>query len=284
MNLNIKKLSKHLALIGLINLTSISTSIAQDIEVMELDETSNNLMAFEERLETLNDNSVLYIDLNFVSSSDRSFTKGQNCKGNVFGPLPHKYDQEFSFHPDQDNNHLNLSIYPGSKISFPFNDVSCVYQAASPNVPTIRFRGFYVAIKHSVPTATLIELRPIDIAADRAMSITSTLLNSHDEEEEDIYTTYSSKNDQCTGSPNSLITYAKASISGPNFHCGLTNDTPAGTGLVNFDGQCTIDGQKVSDIVTIDLGNYSDHFEVALPTRDHWLKMFPCTPVADLKN
>lgn len=102
--------------------------------------------------------------------------------------------------------------------------------------------------------------------------------------QEDIYTDYASEKGGCTGSGNTLISLAKNAISGPGFSCILSNSAPAGTGLSNFDGACVVDGQQVSDFVTLDLGNYPDRFAVAIPARDGWLSMYPCTPVEQLKN
>lgn len=101
--------------------------------------------------------------------------------------------------------------------------------------------------------------------------------------QEDIYTTYTSQKNGCTAA-DTLISFAKDSVSGPGFSCVLFNPSPAGSGLVNYDGACLIGTEKVSDFVTFDLGNYPDRFEVSIPKRDDWLAMYPCTPVAQLKN
>lgn len=101
---------------------------------------------------------------------------------------------------------------------------------------------------------------------------------------EDIYTNYSSEKNGCNGSVDALISLTQNSISGAGFSCVLSNSTPAGSGLSNYDGACIIDGAKVSDSVTFDMGNYSDRFEVALPKREGWLPMYPCTPVQHLQN
>lgn len=102
--------------------------------------------------------------------------------------------------------------------------------------------------------------------------------------QDDIYTNYASEKNGCSGSVDALISLTQNSISGPGFSCVLSNFTPAGTGLSNYDGACIIDGAKVSDSVTFDMGNYTDRFEVALPKREGWLPMYPCTPVQQLQN
>jgi hypothetical protein len=59
---------------------------------------------------------------------------------------------------------------------------------------------------------------------------------------------------------------------------------PAGTGLVAYPGSvCTVDGKKSSDGISLDLGNYQDHFKLSLPGRKEWLSLYPCTPVPWLK-
>lgn len=102
--------------------------------------------------------------------------------------------------------------------------------------------------------------------------------------QEDIYTNYASEKNGCSAPADTHINLTQNSVSGSGFSCVLSNSAPAGSGLVNYDGACIIDGAKVSDFVTFDLGNYADHFEVALPKRDGWLPMYPCTPVEQLKN
>lgn len=102
--------------------------------------------------------------------------------------------------------------------------------------------------------------------------------------QDDIYTNYASEKNGCSGSVEALISLTQNSISGPGFSCVLSNSTPAGSGLSTFDGACIIDGAKVSDAVTFDMGNYPDRFEVALPKREGWLPMYPCTSVQQLQN
>lgn len=46
---------------------------------------------------------------------------------------------------------------------------------------------------------------------------------------------------------------------------------------------CTVDGKTSSAGVAPDLGNYEDHLEAALPGREGWLKLYPCTAVPGLK-
>ncbi|MEP0522152.1 MAG: hypothetical protein ABJO09_15040 [Hyphomicrobiales bacterium] len=101
--------------------------------------------------------------------------------------------------------------------------------------------------------------------------------------QDDIYTTYAPEKNGCTAA-DTLISFAKDSVSGPGFSCVLSNPSPAGSGLVNYDGACLIGTEKISDFVTFDLGNYPDRFEVSIPKRGDWLPMYPCTPVAQLKK
>lgn len=105
-----------------------------------------------------------------------------------------------------------------------------------------------------------------------------------DEENSDIYTTYSTEKNGCAANIDQLIIFSKTSIKGPNFFCELSEATPAGSGMVNHEAVCTIDGEVVNDFVDFDLGNYEDHFEVGLPGWDNWTSMFPCTEVKGLKR
>jgi len=58
---------------------------------------------------------------------------------------------------------------------------------------------------------------------------------------------------------------------------------PPGTGLVSLEAACTLDGEKTSRGITLDLGNYRDRFELSLPGRGNWLKLCPCTKAPGLR-
>ena len=135
-------------------------------------------------------------------------------------------------------------------------------------------------LKKSTHSSRLISVR--SVAAAVAMML--AFGGAHAAAQDDIYTDHASEKGSCAVAPDMLISLAEDAISGTGFSCELSNFAPAGSGLSNYDGACIIDGQEASGYVTFDLGNYSDHFEVALPTREGWLSMYPCTPMAQLEN
>lgn len=102
--------------------------------------------------------------------------------------------------------------------------------------------------------------------------------------QDDIYTNYASEKNGCSGSVDTLISLTQNSISGPGFSCVLSNPASAGSGMSKYDGACIIDGAKASEPVTLDMGSHSDRFAVALPKREGWLPMYPCTAVQSLQN
>jgi len=100
----------------------------------------------------------------------------------------------------------------------------------------------------------------------------------------DILTTYATTKGACSGDPQKLVELAENRITGPGFSCTLANGRPAGTGLVAYDGTCTVDGANTPGTIALDLGNYSDHFKLLLPGRDGWISLYPCTPVGILES
>lgn len=88
---------------------------------------------------------------------------------------------------------------------------------------------------------------------------------------------YASEKGICKGDPSALILITEGHIDGPGFDCAYSNFTPAGSGLVNYDGVCTIDGATVTGPLTFDLGNFEDHYEVSIPNAADWLALYPCT-------
>lgn len=102
-------------------------------------------------------------------------------------------------------------------------------------------------------------------------------------QEADIQTTYATEKGACGGGAEAQVEIAEGRITGPGFDCALSKDRPAGSGLVAYDAACTVDGKKTTEVVALDLGNYDDHFELALPGREGWFKLYPCTPVPGLK-
>ncbi len=88
---------------------------------------------------------------------------------------------------------------------------------------------------------------------------------------------YSTVKEICQGDPSKLVLVTEELIEGPDFACTLSNFAPAGSGLANYDGVCTINGKEVKGYVTFDLGNYDDHYEVSIPNSTEWLTLYPCS-------
>jgi len=97
----------------------------------------------------------------------------------------------------------------------------------------------------------------------------------------DFHTTYATASGACKS--GKTITWSPTGITGPGFECTLGDSTPAGTGLVSYQGSCVVDGKQVSDQVAFDLGNNVEHFSLAIPGRE-WMSMYPCTPVDGLEG
>ena len=97
-----------------------------------------------------------------------------------------------------------------------------------------------------------------------------------------IQTVYATEKGACGRGPETRIEITQGRITGPGFDCTLGDGRPAGTGLVAHEARCTVDGKTTSEGISLDLGNYRDHFELALPGRANWLKLYPCTPVPGL--
>ena len=121
--------------------------------------TINNGSGMQKSIAGIDDNELVYLDVTFSSSALATNTQ---CNQGKFGPLAYADNFEFHLKPFADNNHLLMTIIPGAKTQFPYNAVSCPYNSTKPTEAFIRFRGYFIAIHHSIPTADLIELRPIN--------------------------------------------------------------------------------------------------------------------------
>ncbi len=101
--------------------------------------------------------------------------------------------------------------------------------------------------------------------------------------EKEIQASYATRKNACGKGADTKVEIGDGRIAGPGFDCSVSDAKPAGTGLVAYAATCTVDGKKSSEGIALDLGNYEDHFELSLPGRPDWLKLFPCTPVPGLK-
>lgn len=132
------------------------------------------------------------------------------------------------------------------------------------------------------PNARQVILRTACFSVALSLLLLPTGVNVSLADNEDIYTVYSIEKNGCTTNLDELIQFTEYAIKGPDFSCKLSEGTPAGSGMLNYTGMCTVDGKELEDYVTFDLGNYQDRFEVSLPGRDDWTKMYPCTDVEGL--
>ena len=135
------------------------TSMAIKLEAASSIKTINNGSGLQKSINSIGDNELVYLDVTFKSSVVATNTQ---CNQGQFGPLDHSDNFEFQIKPFADNNHLLMTIITGAKTRFPYNTVSCPYNSSAPTEEFIRFLGYYIALHHSIPTADLIEFRPIN--------------------------------------------------------------------------------------------------------------------------
>ena len=98
----------------------------------------------------------------------------------------------------------------------------------------------------------------------------------------EIQTYYRTADSQCTDERRELVSIYGRSIVGPSFKCALEALTPAGTGMIGIEGVCSVNGKLSKGMLSMDLGNFDDHFELALPDEEEWISLYPCTPVEGL--
>lgn len=131
-----------------------------------------------------------------------------------------------------------------------------------------------------MPTATASYLI---VAVAAAIGLCAAGPPAHAQEAE-IQAIYATERGACGGGAETRVEIAEGRINGPDFDCALATPRPAGTGLVAYDATCMIDGNTWSDGIALDLGNYEDHFKLALPDREGWLALYPCKPAPGLSK
>jgi len=99
----------------------------------------------------------------------------------------------------------------------------------------------------------------------------------------EIHADYVTTKGACANAAAPRVTIAAGRITGPGFDCQLGEGRPAGSGLVAHEATCAMGGKLVKDGIALDLGNYRDHFELALPGRAEWVKLYPCSKVPGLE-
>ena len=137
----------------------LSMPMATNLDATSSIKIIKNGSGLEKSIDAIVDNELVYLDVTFETSAVATNTQ---CNQGQFGPLDYSDSFGFQIKPFADNNHLLMTIIPGAKTRFPYNAVSCSYNSTKPTEAFIRFRGYYIALHHSVPTADLIEFRPVN--------------------------------------------------------------------------------------------------------------------------
>lgn len=129
---------------------------------------SDDLEVFADRLLEVNSGDYVFLDAQFsLKGREGTFLRSEegnfklyetDCREDNFGPI--LYDDEAEFH-FRVATHAIVIVYPGSRSRNPFNDVSCEYMPDAPGDYSIRIRGLYFAITNSIPTAVVVQLRPV---------------------------------------------------------------------------------------------------------------------------
>jgi hypothetical protein len=96
---------------------------------------------------------------------DRRFNV--DCRPGLYGRLPMGDGVEYFAQTVINSRKASFSAYPGVRTRDAFNDVSCVFDPATPNVAIFRLRGFFTVLRSELPDQTIVELRPVQgTAAD----------------------------------------------------------------------------------------------------------------------
>lgn len=103
---------------------------------------------------------------------------------------------------------------------------------------------------------------------------------------DDMHGTFATTKNGCSAGAKERIVFKEKTATGPsmitgsNFECALKELKPAGSGMMTTDALCVVDSEngtvEAEDSVDFDFGNYKDHFEVAIPKLDGWIKMYRC--------
>lgn len=129
---------------------------------------SDDLQVFADALLEVKSGDYVFLDAQFsLKGREGTFLRSEegnfklyetDCRADNFGPI--LYDDEAEFH-FRVATHAIVIVYPGSRSRNPFNDVSCEYMPDAPGDHSIRIRGLYFAITNSIPTAVVVQLRPV---------------------------------------------------------------------------------------------------------------------------
>ena len=124
-----------------------------------------------DRLTGMENHPFIYLDLSIVFSGGSKeaipFTQIVNGKplknGSAdcaFGPLLMGRGVRYELGAVAGYTHLLMSVITGERSTFPFNDVSCEYRGSG-DLTAFRVRGFFHVLSNAIPTASMLQLRPV---------------------------------------------------------------------------------------------------------------------------
>ncbi len=115
---------------------------------------------FQKKIQNIKERETIRLDIT-LKNNEAHFPEGSPCKGTEWGSLYTKAETTYHLMPIIGNINLIFEILPGSRESFPYTSISCVYNPTTPQQTYVRFTGFFVVHHHIVPSAVLHEFRAI---------------------------------------------------------------------------------------------------------------------------
>ena len=82
------------------------------------------------------------------------------CDARNYGRLIMGADMEYLMEAKVGDTNIFVSIFPGERTEFPYNDVSCVYDG-KPGTAVFQITGFYYVIANRVKGGIMLQLRPV---------------------------------------------------------------------------------------------------------------------------
>lgn len=150
---------------GGLNPYAIKSSVKVfDLRKDRLDSGGEDPKVIEEMLAVFANPEPVYIEWNLRFSNIESFeySNGILSRSSVDKSLASKDSglASYSVPMNHYSTHFVFDVLIGSASQFPFNAVS-YYRSASGDL-SITIQGYYTGIRYSIPTATALELRPIN--------------------------------------------------------------------------------------------------------------------------
>ena len=82
------------------------------------------------------------------------------CDQQNYGRLIMGADMEYLVETKVKDTNVFVSVFPGDRTEFPYNDVSCVYNG-NPGQAVFQITGFYYVIANRVKGGIMVQLRPV---------------------------------------------------------------------------------------------------------------------------